>query len=136
LEARIVESDFAKIAEGIFGDDTGDADICCSRLQSNGAAHGFTEVEEMAHRLGGQNCIVDQARIVSFHPAVSRHRAIALALGARVHHDNAVAACEHESRVARLAAAIVPDAMQDNHPVAIRLFRAHFPSAKFRAVGR
>jgi len=54
---------------------------------------------------------------------------------AGVHHDDAVAGAQQEFRLTDDSNAVVGDAVEDENPVAIGIFRADFPAAEKRSIG-
>ena len=75
----------------------------------------------MPDLLAGKESVGDGGRVMALHPAVRGHIAAALAVGARVHHHEAVSMTKQEFRMADVAGAIVLNAVVEKHPVAIRL---------------
>jgi hypothetical protein len=78
----------------------------------------------------------DLARVIVLFPAVRGHRATALAVGAGIHHDYTVTVGEQKFRVTQVAGAIVGNAVIEQEPIAVGIFRSDFPAAQNRAVSR
>src|SRR5258708_4984759 len=76
----------------------------------------------------------DGAGVVAFEPAVGGDGAAAGAVGAGVHHDDAVAGAQQEFRLTDDSNAVVGDAVKEEDPTAIGIFRADFPSAEKRSI--
>ena len=57
-------------------------------------------------------------------------------MSAGVHHDDAVAGAEKEFRLADYADAVVGDAVKQQNPDPVGIFRADFPAAEKSAIWR
>src|SRR6266436_2457904 len=77
-----------------------------------------------------EQSIDDGAGVVAFEPAIGGDGSAAGTVGAGVHHDHAVAGAQEEFRLADYAHAVVRDAMEDEDPAPIGIFRADFPAAE------
>jgi hypothetical protein len=139
-QSGIIVGRLAQIREGRFGDDGFDARIDGRGLQHDSRAHGFSECKNMRRRgrrkrlhgeisrwfwepewLGHLHCdsrrrsrdekgVDDGAGVVAFEPAVGGDGAAAGAVGAGVHHDNAVAGAQQEFGLTDESDAVVGDA--------------------------
>ena len=157
-ESGVVVGSFAKIGERGFGDDGFDAGIGRGGLQSDARAHGFAEhkdvertrgrprhpryVQRLAHldidvgrKLVPNESVDDSAGIVAFEPAVGGDGTFAGAVGAGVHHDDAIAGEEEDAGVSEDAHAIVGDAVEEDDPVVGIRPAADFPAMKHHAIG-
>jgi hypothetical protein len=154
-EAGVIIGSFAEIGEGRFGDDGFNARIEGRGLQHDSRAHGFAERKQVeggpwngrqigidAHLpndvfvvLRIEKRVDDGACVVAFEPAVSGDGAAAGAVGAGVHHHDAVAGAKQEFGLADDSDAVVGDAMKNENPTPVRVFRADFPAAKYRSIG-
>jgi hypothetical protein len=72
----------------------------------------------MARMLASFESVEDYADVVTFFPTIGRKGTIAFTLRPGVHQNYAVTGAKQESRVANHPAAIVGDAMKQQHPVA------------------
>ena len=155
-ESGVIVGCFADAGERSFSDDGFDARIDGRGLQNDSSAHGFTEGEEMRGRgrgfeprheagvghlhgnifvaFGSEEGVDDGARVIAFEPAVGGDRAAASAVGAGVHHDDAVAGAQQKFRLTDDSDAIVGDAVEDEDPVAVGILGADFPSTKRRSI--
>jgi len=152
-ETGVVVGGFAHVGEGSFRDHGFDARIGGRRLQHDASAHGFAEGENVRrpcargtagprplHRytgvhLGRNQRVDDGAGVVAFEPAVGGDGAAAGAMGAGVHHNDAVAGAQQEFRLTDDSDAIVGDAVEDENPAAIGILRPDFPATEKRSIG-
>src|SRR5260370_29081558 len=84
--------------------------------------------------LGGNQSVDDGARIVVFEPTVGGDGALARAVGADVHHNDAVAGEEKDAGVFENAHAVIRNAVENQYPIAVWVRGADFPSSKQDAV--
>ncbi len=84
--------------------------------------------------LGGNQSVDDGARIVAFEPAVRGDGALARAVGADVHHNDAVAGEEKDAGVFENAHAVIRNAVENQCPIAVGVRGTDFPSSKQDAV--
>jgi hypothetical protein len=96
----------------------------------DGALHGVPP-----DQLGEDQRVDDGAGVVAFEPAVGGDGAAAGAVGAGIHHDEAVAGAEQELRVADDADAVVGDAVEEEDPIAVGILRADFPATENCSIG-
>jgi len=152
-KSGIVVGGFAEIGEGRFGDDRFDARIGSGGLQGDAPAHGFPEGEDMFRPRTGRAAgavpldrktgtpkrreqrVHDGAGVVAFEPAVGGDRAFAGAVGAGVHHDDAIAGAQEKFGLPDDADAVVGHAMEEQHPGTVGLGRSDLPAAEENAVG-
>jgi hypothetical protein len=90
MKAGIVVGHFPQVAKGAFGNHAVDFRLDGSGLQGDCRAHRFTQFEDTVRMLRSHERLDHSARVITFPPTVSRLRAIAGAVGARIHHHNAV----------------------------------------------
>ena len=151
-QTGIVVGSFAEIGEGSFGDDGFDARISGGGLQDDARAHGFAEGENVRRpcargtagprplhgnarfQLGGNQGVDDGACIIALEPAVGGDGTAAGAMRAGVHHDDAVAGAQQEFRLTDDSNAVVGDAVEEEDPTAVGIFRADFPAAEKRSI--
>src|SRR5260370_21304755 len=84
--------------------------------------------------LGGNQSGDDGGRIVGFEPTVGGDGALARAVGADVHHNDAVAGEEKDAGVFENAHAVIRNAMENQYPIAVGVRGTDFPSSKQDAV--
>src|SRR5260370_8848891 len=84
--------------------------------------------------LGGNQSVDDGARIVVFEPTVGGDGALARAVGADVHHNDAVAGEEKDAGVFENAHAVIRNAVENQYPIAVGVRGTDFPSSKQDAV--
>jgi len=78
----------------------------------------------------GEQGVDDGARVAAFEPAVGGDGAAAGAVGADVHHDDAVAGAQQEFRRSNDSDAVVGNAVEKEDPAAVGVFRAGFPATE------
>ena len=76
----------------------------------------------------------DDAGVVTLEPAVSGDGAFAGAVGAGVHHNDAVAGAQKEFRLANGPHTVVGLAVKEQDPKAVGILGADFPAAEERAI--
>src|SRR5271168_2680500 len=81
-------------------------------------------------------CVDDGGGVAAFEPAVGGHGAVAGAVGAGVHHHDAVAGAEQQAGLTDAADAIVGDAVEDENPGAVGILWTNFPAAQRDAIWR
>lgn len=83
----------------------------------------------------GEQSVDDRLGVVAFKPAVGGDLAFAGTVSAGVHHNDAVAGANEEFGLADHADAVVGNAVEEEHPVAVGMIGANNPAAKHDAVG-
>ena len=78
--------------------------------------------------------IDDCLRIATLNPTIGRHRPFTFAVSASIHHYNAVAGGKQNQCVLEDSDAIVSDTVEHQHPIAVGLRCAHFPSTEQPAI--
>ncbi len=81
-------------------------------------------------QLGSAQRVEDGLGVVAFEPAVGGELAFAGAVGAGVHHDDAVAGAEEKFGLGDDADAVVGDAVEEEDPVAVGMIGADDPAAE------
>ncbi len=110
-QSGVIVGGFSQRGERGFRNDGFDARIGSGGLQRDAGAHGFAEGEDVGHstawgarqwnakarsQLGSAKSVDDGAGVGVFEPAVGCDFAFACAVGAGVHHDDAVAGAKQE----------------------------------------
>src|SRR5713101_5564260 len=85
--------------------------------------------------LGGNQSVDDGTGVVAFEPAVSGDGAVAGAMSAGIHHDDAVTGAEKKFGLADDSDAVIGDAVEEKDPIAVVARRTDEPATKFNAVG-
>lgn len=93
-QAGVVVARFHEIGERSFRDDGFDAGIGACGLQGDAGAHGFAKSKNVRGVFGGDERVDDGGSVGAFEPAVSGDGAFALAVGAGVHHGDAVSGAQ------------------------------------------
>src|SRR5713226_3807258 len=84
----------------------------------------------------GEKRVDDGAGVIALEPAIGGDGAPACAVGASVHHDHAVTGAQQKFRLTNDTHAVVGNAVEEEDPVAIGVFRADFPAAEKRSIRR
>ena len=103
-------------------------------LHHDAGAHGFAESKEMFGVSVRFESVDDGASVIAFEPAVGGDGTAAGAVGAGVHHDNAVSGAQQEFRLTDDSHAVVRDAVEEEDPIPIGIFRADFPATEKHSI--
>src|SRR6266436_8086264 len=82
-----------------------------------------------------EESVDDGAGVVAFEPAVGGRGAFAGAMGAGVHHDDAVTGAQEKFGLADDADAVIGDPVKKKHPASVGPGCGNFPAAEHYAVG-
>ena len=88
----------------------------------------------VAADFGPDQFVDDGAGVDAFEPAVGGGGAAAGAVGAGVHHDDAIAGAQQEFGLTDDADAVVSDSVEEEYPAAVGIFRADFPTTERRSI--
>ena len=83
---------------------------------------------------GADQLVNDGFCVIAFEPAVGGDGSAAGAVGAGVHHDNAVAGAQEKFRLANGSHAVVGLAVEEKNPVAVGFFGQNFPAAEKHSI--
>ena len=136
VQACVVVTHFAQIGERILGDHAFDARFHGRGLQSDRRAHRDAERIQVQHVFARIERIGNRNGVVTFLPAVRRHIPAALPVRPRIHHHDTVVMAQENLGCAQDARAIVRNAVEEQHPIAIRRWRSNLPAAQFDAIRR
>jgi hypothetical protein len=76
----------------------------------------------------------DGAGVVALEPAIGGDGAAAGAVRSGVHHDDAVTGSQQKLRLTHDSDAVVGDAVEEEDPTAVGIFRTDFPAAEKRSI--
>src|SRR6266851_1455804 len=85
--------------------------------------------------LGGNQSVDDGMGVVAFEPAVGGHGAIAGAMSAGVHQDDAVTGAKKKFGLADDSDAVIGHSVEEKDPAAVRIRRPNKPATEYGAVG-
>ena len=88
----------------------------------------------MSRFFGSLERVNNDTGVFALEPAVGGNVAAAIAVGTRVHHHDAIAVLQKEFRLSDDADAIVGNAVKEQNPGTVGIFRADFPAAQDGAI--
>jgi len=125
LGGDAIVGDLAEAGEGRLGGHGLKARLIPERLEKNGRAHGFSEPEDVAHAMLGDQPVHPARQVAGLSEPIGGDGAAALALRAGIDCQHVVLAGQKQPCIGEHAAAMVGLAVQQNHGLA-----AGFPGAE------